>query len=132
MAQLGTVIEALNAVMDKIDEVTGRYGRSVMVTCSQFIDDIEKLINIAQYDSSENHTEIAELSNLITDSNVDACTTEDILLLKTHKLTLEVLVSKYSDDYVSLNTTISSSSTSRDSLSTTPRLPITCAVRQGQ
>ena len=94
ITELKSVIDALNAVVDKIDEITGTYRRSV--TCSQFIDDIEKLISISQLDSSPNTTEIVELSNVIAGSDVDACTAEDILQLQTHKLSLENLISQYS------------------------------------
>ena len=99
-------MNALNAVMDKIDEVAAtaleysssrRFERSSILTCSQIIDHIEKLISISQYDSSQNYKNIVELSSVITESDVDkeTCTTEDISLLKRHKLSLQLLVTKY-------------------------------------
>ena len=81
---------ALYLVLDKIDEVVAaidaRRSRS-MITCSQFISDIEELKEIS-HDVSQ-HTEIVRISTQISESSVDSssCSAEHISTLGNHRAT---------------------------------------------
>ena len=84
------IVTALNLVLDKIDEVVAaidaRRSRS-MITCSQFISDIEEVEEISN-DVSQ-YREIDRLSIEISESSVDSssCSAEHISTLGNHRAT---------------------------------------------
>ena len=84
------IVTALNLVIDKIDEVLAaidaRRSRS-MITCSQFISDIEEVEEISN-DVSQ-YREIDRLSIEISESSVDSssCSADHISTLGNHRAT---------------------------------------------
>ena len=90
------IVDDLNKVIDKIDEVLGtqiRIIRGAILSCGWFDKKLADLDNIASNTSEQKN--IASYTNILINANIDSCSSYEQSSLRTHRDSLELLVKDY-------------------------------------